>query len=161
MRNGKYLWLAFTIWSLVILLDGYLSSCIPEQLNTITGVYSPVSQGRDKAVKLSTPEGNYFFTCGLGIQTGGGRCFSYKDSPAIKGELATIVWYRQSVIPTGRQNMVVEFRMGGETLISRAETERRLKKELDGLIFIYGVFGGVSAFIFIYRVVKERWGKTR
>lgn len=156
MRNGKYLWLAFAIWSSVILLDGYTSSRIPDQLNTLTGVYSPVSQGRDQAVKLSTPDGSYFFTCGLGIQAGGGRCFSYKDPPAIKGELATIVWYRQSVIPTGRQNKVVEFRMGDETLISRSETERRLEKEFDGLIFIYGVFGAVSALIFVYRVAKER-----
>ena len=157
MRNGKYVWLALAIWSSVILLDGYTSSRIPDQLNTLTGVYSPVSQGRDKAVKLSTPDGNYLFTCGLGIQTGGGRCFGYKDSPAIKGEIATIVWYRQSMIPTGRQNLILEFRMGGETLISRAETERRLEKELNGLIFIYGIFGAVSAFIFVYRVVKERW----
>lgn len=156
MRSGKYLWLAFTIWSSVILLDGYISSRIPDKLNTLTGVYSPASSGRDQAVKLSTPDGNYFFTCGLGIQTGGGRCFSYKGSPAINGELATIVWYRQSVIPTDRQNKVVEFRMGGETLISRYETERRLAKEFNGLIFIYGVFGAVSASIFVFRVAKER-----
>lgn len=110
---------------------------------------------------IKTVDGEFLFTC-KDYYSGKNYCLAdNKLEPVIQGKQATVLWYRQPAYLWMDRNRLVELRVGNDTIVSRAQTERwiNVSKRVMWWEAVIGFVLFVALDVYAARYFKRR-GKT-